>query len=216
MQQPRYHGSLVVAVLTAALALSGCTADQKARAYAADDRDEWQQPDRVMEALAIAPGQSIADLGAGGGYFTFRLANTVGPDGRVYAIDVDADMTERLERIARERGASNVSVVLADFDDPKIPELVDLIFTSNTYHHIEGRVAYFERAARYLRPRGRIAILEYKSQGLFHRIMGHATEAGVMRSELEQAGYTLIADFDFVEQQHFLIFDRPSRDPLGI
>jgi predicted methyltransferase len=196
-------------LLTTALALSGCTADQKARAYAADDRDQWQQPERVMQTLAIAPGQSIADLGAGGGYFTFHLADAVGPDGRVYALDVDAGMNERLEGIARERGASNVSVVLADFDDPKIPQPVDLIFTSNTYHHIEDRVAYFERAARYLRPSGRIAILEYKGQGFFHRIMGHATKASVIRSELDQAGYTLAAELDFIERQHFLIFDRP-------
>ena len=209
MRQSREHGSLAAVILATALALSGCTADQKARAYAADDRDEWQQPERVMQTLAIAPGQSIADLGAGGGYFTFHLADAVGPDGRVYALDVDAGMNERLEGIARERGASNVSVVLADFDDPKIPQPVDLIFTSNTYHHIEDRVAYFERAARYLRPSGRIAILEYKDQGLFHRIMGHATKASVIRSELDQAGYTLAAELDFIERQHFLIFDRP-------
>ena len=209
MRESRVHGSLVAVVLTVALTLAGCTADQKARAYAAADRDEWQQPERVMETLAIAPGQSIADLGAGGGYVTFYLADAVGPDGRVYAVDVDADMNERLEGIARERGASHVSVVLADFDDPKIPELVDLIFTSNTYHHIKGRVGYFERAARYLRPSGRIAILEYRRQGLLQRIMGHATESNVIRSELEQAGYALAAEHDFIEQQHFLIFERP-------
>ena len=213
MRQSWVHGSFVAVVLTTVLttvlAMSGCTADQKARAYAADDRDEWQQPERVIETLAIIPGQSIADLGAGGGYFTFYLADAVGPDGRVYAVDVDADMNQRLDSIARERGTSNVSVVLADFGDPKIPELVDLIFTSNTYHHIEGRVAYFESAARYLRPSGRIAILEYRREGFFHRIIGHATESNIIRSELEQAGYTLAAEHDFIEQQHFLIFDRP-------
>ena len=209
MRESRVHGPLIAAALTAALALSGCTAEMKARFYAADDRDEWQHPERVVEALAIVPGQSIADLGSGGGYFTFRLADAVGPDGRVYAVDVDAEMNERLEGIARERGASNVTVVLADFDDPKIPQLVDLIFTSNTYHHIEARVPYFERAARYLGPSGRLAVVEYKRRGFVHRILGHATEENVIRSELEQAGYTLAADHDFIEQQHFLIFDRP-------
>jgi predicted methyltransferase len=196
--------------LTAVVALSGCTADQKARAYAGDDRDEWQQPERVIEALEIDPGQRIADLGSGGGYFTFRLAEAVGPGGRVYALDVDEDMNERLEGIARERGADNVSVVLAALDDPKIPEPVDLIFSSNTYHHIENRVAYFERAGGYLRPGGRVAILEYRRQGFFHRIMGHATESSVMRGELEAAGFTLAAELEFVERQHFLIFERPD------
>jgi SAM-dependent methyltransferase len=118
-------------------------------------------------------------------------------------------MNERLERLARERDADNVTVVLADFDDPKIPEPVDLIFTSNTYHHIEDRVVYLQRTARYLRPGGRLAVLEYKRHGWFHRIFGHATDAEVILGEVEQAGYTLSARHDFIEQQHFLIFDRP-------
>ena len=82
-----------------------------------------------------------------------------------------------------------MSLVLADFDDPKIPELVDLIFASNTYHHIEGRVAYFERAARYLRPSWRIAVLDYRRQGLFHLIMGHATDSSVIRSGWRASGW---------------------------
>ena len=208
MRESRALG-LAAAALIATIAWLGCTAEMKARAYASDDRDEWQRPERVIETLAIAPGQSIADLGSGGGYFTFRLADATGPEGRVYAVDVDAAMNERLEGIAKERGAENVAVVLADFDDPKIPEPVDLIFTSNTYHHIEDRVAYFERAARYLRPEGRIAVVEYKHEGFLQRVLGHATEENIIRAELEQAGYTLASEHDFIEQQHFLIFDRP-------
>lgn len=189
----------------------GCTAEMKARAYAGDDRDGWQQPQRVIEELGIATGQSIADVGSGGGYFTFRLSEAVGYTGRVYAVDVDAEMNERLERLAEERGANNVVVVLAEYDDPKIPELVDLIFTSNTYHHIEERVAYFQRAAGYLKPNGRLAVLEYKKHGFLKRFLGHATEDDIIVSELEQAGYTLSKKLEFIEQQSFLIFDRPQR-----
>jgi arsenite methyltransferase len=190
--------------------VSGCTAEMKARAYAGGDRDDWQQPDRVIEELGISAGQSVADIGSGGGYFTFRLSDAVGDTGRVYAVDVDAHMNARLEALAQERGATNVVVVLADFDDPKIGEQVDLIFTSNTYHHIDERIAYFERAASYLKPAGRLAILEYKQEGFFHRILGHATEDDIIVSELEQAGYTLSKKHEFIEQQSFLIFDRPT------
>jgi arsenite methyltransferase len=103
-----------------------------------------------------------------------------------------------------------LTVVRADYDDPMIPEPVDWIFTSNTYHHIEDRVAYFEGAARYLRPGGRLAVLDYKRQGFFQRFLGHATEGEVIRTELEKAGYTLVTEHDFVERQHFLVFDRPA------
>lgn len=196
--------------LASLLSVAGCSAEMKARAYADEDRDSWQQPERVVDALEIAAGQQIADLGAGGGYFTFRLAERVGSGGRVYAVDVDADMNERLERIVAERGVGNISVVLAAFDDPKLPEPVDLIFTSNTYHHIEERVEYFRRAARYLKPDGRLAVLEYKRVGFFHKFLGHATEDDTIERELEQAGFRLSEKHEFIERQSFLIFDRPT------
>jgi len=204
---PRAFGLLAGVAL---LAVTGCTAEMKARAYAPDDRDSWQQPGRVIDALDISPGQSVADLGSGGGYFTFRLADAVGADGRVFAADVDAGMNERLAGLAVERGAQNVEVVLADFDDPKLPQPVDLIFTSNTYHHIEDRVAYFARARQYLKPGGRLAILEYKRHGFLQRFLGHSTDDDVIRTELERAGYRLVAAHDFIEKQSFLIFDRPG------
>jgi ubiquinone/menaquinone biosynthesis C-methylase UbiE len=203
-------GRTALALFCALLLVSGCSAETKARLYAGDDRDSWQQPERVIEELGIASGQSVADLGSGGGYFTFRLGEAVGDAGRVYAVDVDVEMNERLERLVSEKGATNVATVHADYDDPKIPEPVDLIFTSNTYHHIDDRVAYFQRAARYLKPGGRLAVLEYRREGFFHRVLGHATEDHVIQSELELAGYTLSATHDFIEYQHFLVFDRPD------
>lgn len=202
-------GRITLALLCALLLQAGCTAEMKARAYAGDDRDSWQQPERVIEMLGLSPGQTVADVGSGGGYFTFRLSDAVGDTGRVYAVDIDAEMNERLERLASEYGARNIVTVLADYDDPKIPATVDLIFTSNTYHHIEERIAYFQRAAGYLKPKGRLAVLEYKRRGFLQYFLGHATEDDIIVSELEQAGYTLLAKHEFLEQQSFLIFERP-------
>jgi len=212
MRDPRSSktGRFVFALVLLLVGGFACTAEMKARAYAGDDRDAWQQPERVIEVLEIEPGQRVADLGSGGGYFTFRLADAVGEGGQVFAVDVDPAMNERLDGLAAERGVDNITVVLAGYEDPKIPEPVDLIFTSNTYHHIEGRVAYFERAARYLAPGARLAVLDYKRQGFMHRIMGHATASSVIRDELEQAGYTFEGEHDFVEKQHFLVFGRPQ------
>lgn len=187
---------------------AACTAEMKARAYAGADRDEWQQPERVVASLGLEPGQKVADLGAGGGYFSFRLADAVGPSGKVYAVDIDEAMNERLQRLAAERGASNVEVVLALSDDLRLPEPVDVIFTSNTYHHLEDRSAYFDSAARYLTPGGRVAIVEYKEEGFLQRVMGHSTGAESIRAEMKAAGYALDVEHDFLAKQHFLIFSR--------
>jgi predicted methyltransferase len=198
------------AIASVALLCSvGCTAEMKARAYAGDDRDSWQQPERVVDELGIEAGQSIADLGSGGGYFTFRLAERAGASGRVYAVDVDEAMNTRLDGLIQEKGATNIQTVLAGFDDPKIPEPVDLIFTSNTYHHIEDRITYFRQAARYLKPGGKLAVLEYKDEGFLQGLLGHSTDDNLIRSEMEQAGYRLATQHDFVERQSFVIFDRP-------
>lgn len=197
--------------LVAALALSGCTG-WKRFMYEGFGRDRWQQPERVIGELEIEPGASIADLGAGGGYFTFRLADAAGPSGVVYAVDIDDGMLAYLKDRAATEGYANVKTVRARPEDPGLPEEgVDLIFTSNTYHHIEDRPAYFGRLERYLRAGGRIAIVESKRQGFFHTLFGHATEDDVIRTEMEAAGYEVARELDFVSSQSFLIFV-PKRD----
>ena len=174
-------------------------------------RDSWQQPERVIESLAIAPGARVADIGAGGGYFTWYLATAVGESGRVYAVDVDADMTSYIEEESHQKGFANVQAILAEFDDPLIPEDgVDLIFLCNTYHHIEGQEEYFRGAAKYLRPGGRVAVVEPNGEGWFQGLFPHFVEPEVIRAEMEAAGYERVEDFDFLEHQSFQVFARPS------
>ena len=115
-------------------------------------------------------------------------------------------MNERLAGLAAERGVHNLQVVLADLADPKIPEPVDLIFISNAYHHIDDRVTYFGDAARYLKPGGRLAVLEYKQEGFFQFFFRHATDHDVITDELGAAGYELVGDHDYLQRQHLMIF----------
>ena len=177
--------------------------------YGGFGRDSWQQPDRVVESLALSPGAFVADIGSGGGYFTWPLADAVGESGRVYAVDVDPDMTSHLEEQSREKGYPNVQAILAEFDDPLIPEGgVDLIFTCNTYHHFEAREEYFRRAAKYLRPGGRLAVIELNGKGWFQRLFPHFTAPEDIRAEMEAAGYQRVAAFDYLERQSFQIFER--------
>jgi predicted methyltransferase len=191
-----------------ALLLAGCGALKRC-AYEGFARDAWQQPERVVADLALAPGARVADLGAGGGYFTFRLAHAVGPTGLVYAVDVDPDMVDFLAEQAAEQGQSNVRPVLATTDDPRVPERVDLVFTSNTYHHLENRVAYFSALREHaLSPGGRVAIVEYRPEAT-----SHATARETIEQEMTAAGFRLEKSFDYLERQHFLVLVSDAANP---
>jgi predicted methyltransferase len=191
-----------------ALLVSGCGALKRC-AYEGFARDAWQQPERVVADLALAPGARVADLGAGGGYFTFRLAHAVGPTGLVYAVDVDPDMVDFLAEAAEKEGLGNVRPVLAAADDPRVPERVDLVFTSNTYHHLENRVAYFSALReRALAPGGRVTIVEYRPE-----VTSHATARETIEQEMTAAGFRLEKSFDYLERQHFLVFERADSNP---
>jgi ubiquinone/menaquinone biosynthesis C-methylase UbiE len=205
------QGNRILVPLAALLLLAGGCTRLKRFAYEGFGRDGWQQPDRVIEVLEVASGARVADLGAGGGYFTFRLADAAGPDGKVYAVDVDPGMIEHLRQRALDESRQNVVVVPAEYDDPLLPEAgVDLIFLCNTYHHIEDRSDYFARARRYLRPGGRVAIIDFVPEGWLQKIFPHGTSAGEIRSEMTAAGYRLQREHDFLERQSFLVFARES------
>jgi predicted methyltransferase len=182
-------------------------------AYSGPGRDRWQQPDRVVAELGLRPGDRVADLGAGGGYFTSHLARAVAPSGVVYAVDTDPDMLAGLAALASRPGLANVVVVKAAPEDPGLRETVDLAFLANAYHHLPDRRAYLARIAHHLEPSGRVAIIEVRPAGL-RRLLGHATSPETIRSELEAAGYTMVADLDFLARQSFLVF-RPRRASQG-
>jgi predicted methyltransferase len=171
-------------------------------------RDAWQKPDDVVAALGLRPGAVVADVGAGTGYFTERLARVVGPTGRVYATDVQDAMLEALERRIAERELANVVLVRAGFDDPSLPpDCCDLIFFANVYKEIDGRVAYARRLRPALRPGGRVAIVEYRPDA---RGPGPPEEVRLpeaqVHAELAAAGFELVERHDFLPRQYFLVF----------
>lgn len=198
------HSALVLALATSLLV--GCS--WKRCAYEGFTRDGWQEPDRVIAALGLAPGQRVADLGAGTGYFTARLARAVGDSGRVYAVDVDADVLEGLAERMADEGVSNVETVVAPYDDAGIPDAsVDLVFTVNTYHHFQERPAYFRKLKRVLKPGGRVAIIELDERnGLFVRWSGHYSERDLILDEMQEAGYRVARDHAFLGRQSFVEF----------
>ncbi len=190
--------------------LAGC-AELAYRHMNDPSRDAWQKPKDVIEKLGLAPGSRAADLGAGGGYFTWHLADAVGPQGTVYAVEIDETALGIIKQEMAARGLTTVVPIRAEAGDAKLPEPVDLVFTCDTYHHMDDRAAYFRSLARYLKPDGRVAILDFHPHGFFSGLLGHGTAKEDVRREMETAGYRLTADFDVIDRQHFQIFTRSER-----
>jgi predicted methyltransferase len=130
------------------------------------DRDAYQRPDQIMDALLIGEGSTVADVGAGGGWFTVRLARQVGPNGRVYAEDIQTEMIQAIERRVRREGLeSRVKTVLGTPTDPKIPEPLDAVLIVDAYHEMEQPVTLLRNLAKSLKPKGLIGIVSYKKDG---------------------------------------------------
>lgn len=193
-----------------AIALAGTSSCAKVDWRRGPGRDALSQPERVLAALAIAPGARVADLGAGTGYFTFRLAEAVGPDGVVHAVEIDPGALRTLRRRAAAGGHANVSVVEGAPDDPRLPDgAVDLVLLSNVYHHLDDRVAYLARLHADLAPGGRVAILEPRSGWASWWLLlppGHGVPVPVLHEEMAAAGYRHVASHDFLPGQVFEVF----------
>ena len=195
------------ALLIVNLWLAGC-AEWGYRRINDPSRDAWQKPKQVVERLDIQPGARVADLGAGGGYFTWYLAEAVGPQGKVYAVEIDETALAIIEKEMKSRGVTNIVPIRAAPGDAKLPEPVDLVFSCDTYHHMENRLSYFQSLARSLKPGGKVAILDFHAEGFFSGWLGHGTTKEEVRREMEAAGYRLVADYDLIDRQHFQIFSR--------
>jgi ubiquinone/menaquinone biosynthesis C-methylase UbiE len=173
------------------------------------DRDAWQQPDKIMDELAIGEGSVVADLGAGGGWFTVRLAHRVGPNGRVYAEDVQRQMIEAtMRRVARE-GLSNVIPILGDLSNPHLKEPVDAVLIVDTYNEMTQRAAVLRNVAASLKPKGRLGIVDFKRDGYGP---GPALEERVdperIIRDAEAAGLHLLSPPTILRYEYLLVFGK--------
>jgi predicted methyltransferase len=171
-------------------------------------RDRWQKPDEVLDALQVQAGQVIADVGAGGGYFTERFAQRLGPTGRVYATDVQPVMWRKLRERVAAKHLANVTVVEAAYDDPTLTAgACDLVFLSSVYKEISERPAYMRKVIPALKPGGRVAIIEYRPET---RAPGpprkYRLSPAQVIAEMQAAGFHLVAQHEFLEREYFLVF----------
>jgi ubiquinone/menaquinone biosynthesis C-methylase UbiE len=163
----------------------------------------------VIEALGIQPGQSVADIGAGTGYFTVRISPVVGREGRVLAVDVEPAMVEYVRKRAATAGLDNVEAILTRANEPGLPPTsVDLVFICDTWHHIDDRLHYLDELRAVLRPGGRVAIVDFKPGELpVGPPKGHKLAAETVVAEFTQAGWKLREAIDVLPYQYVLVFE---------
>ena len=176
------------------------------------DRDAWQQPGRIMDALGIGDGSTVADVGAGGGWFTVRLARRVGPNGRVYAEDVQPQMIESIDRRVQREGLQNVRTVLGTSQDARLPEgRLDAILIVDAYHEMgDNGVTLLRNLALGLKKNGRLGIVDYRLDGrggpgpdLSERMRPEEVV-----EDAKAAGLRLVSHETFLPFQYLLIFGR--------
>ena len=184
--------------------------DPKAYIGALEDpkRDAYQKPHEVIHALNLKSGEVIADIGAGSGYFTFHLARHVGDKGKVYAVDVSPEMILHVNRRIREQKANNVVTLLADPDDPLLPDRsVNRFFFSDSWHHIENQSKHLSLMKRMLKPGGEIVMIDFHKKEL---PVGPPMQMKIAREDLikqlDGNGYRLTKEHAFLPYQYFLVF----------
>jgi arsenite methyltransferase len=182
----------------------------KAKMFNRKASRKQSRADEILKTLNIQPGQTIADIGSGGGFFTFLFSHIVGDKGTVFAVDTNKDFLEYINSQAAENDLTNIKTVLATEEYiPIAHHSLDLVFVRNVYHHLQNRVHYFTQAKQLLSPSARVSIIEYSRRDSilsFHRRCGHNVPQEIIIEEMNKAGYTVSASFDFLPVQSFTIF----------
>jgi ubiquinone/menaquinone biosynthesis C-methylase UbiE len=176
-----------------------------------DSRDDMQKPDEIMATLAFAPGERVADVGAGSGYFTLPVARAVGPTGKVWAVDIRQPMLDHIDARIGAEGLTNVELVLCEADDPALPAGgVDTILMVDTIHYVKDRAAYGRKLAAALAPGGRLVIIDFRydpdAEREFAPPIEQQVEREVLDAEMKKAGFVVAGSYDFLPEQYFVVY----------
>jgi ubiquinone/menaquinone biosynthesis C-methylase UbiE len=217
MRSPRAQSFLALALcwtIASVAPLSGQLAGRPAEEWIktldGTTRVATLKVDEVVAAMQLKPGQTVADIGAGTGLFSVPVAKAVGPNGRVFAVEIDAGFFPVIKKRAGDNGVANVQTVLGSFTDPKLPvTTVDLAFFHDVLHHVENRADYLKTLARYIAPAGRIFVVDFEGGKGPHL---QQPELQVSREQLatwmQAAGFALVADAKLFPEKYVLTFAR--------
>ena len=175
------------------------------------EREDEEDPDLAMRLLRVERGAIVADLGAGSGYFTIRLARAVGAAGRVYAVDIQQGMLDLLQKAVAREKLTNVVPVLGAFDDPRLPAgALDLVLMVDVYHEFSQPQVMLQHIKRALRPGGRLVLLEYRAEDPDVPIRPeHKMTKAQVKLEVEHEGFRQQRVFDDLPRQHLIVFTKP-------
>jgi len=187
--------------------------DEWVRVFDDPKRDLWQKPQETVAAMRITPGMTVADLGAGTGYFNRYLSGAVGPDGMVLALDTEIEMVQHMAERNRREGLSNVLPVLVAPEDPFFPRRrLDRVLIVDTYHHIDDRLSYFAHMRGALTEKGSIIVIDFLKKPLpVGPAMEHKIDRDFVVREMKQIGFNLAREETFLPYQYFLVFEPAAR-----
>jgi SAM-dependent methyltransferase len=180
-------------------------ADKWAKEFDNPERDAWQKPEEILGALNLQPTSVVADIGAGTGYFSVRLAKRI-PEGKVLAADIEPDMVRYLGERALREHLTNLVPVQASADAANLPDQADVVLVVDTYHHIGNRIQYFSKLKSSLRTAGRLVIIDFKADSPIGPPVQHRISPQKVTDELKAAGYLLMETLKFLPRQYCLIF----------
>jgi predicted methyltransferase len=171
------------------------------------ERENEEAPSKALDVLDLKPGMVVADIGAGSGYYTSRMAKRVGPAGRVYATDIQQGMIDLLDRRIRTEGLSNVTTVLGGMDDPKLPpHSIDLAIMVDVYHELQQPQVFLQRLKETFKPGGRLVLLEFRKEDPKVPILEvHKMSVAEVQQEMEAEGFALDRVIDALPWQHIII-----------
>lgn len=182
------------------------------------EREQEEQPDKIIEVMGLKDGDVVVDMGCGTGYFARRMARAVAPSGKVYGVDIQPEMLTIMEDLCKKEGVTNVVAVLGDEDDPKLPRGgIDWMILVDVYHEFQKPEPMLAKMRDSLKPDGRIALIEYRAEGdtASHIKAEHRMSVRDVLEEWNAAGYELVDLQQFLPSQHLFIFKRdPDRDAL--
>ena len=172
------------------------------------ERESEEAPDKAIELLGLRPGMTVADVGAGTGYMTFRMAQRIGPTGKAYAEDLQPQMLEKLRAKAQREKVANIETVLGTVNDPKLPAgQIDLVLLVDVYHEFSEPQAMLDRIRESLKPDGRLVLLEYRKEDPKIPIrLEHKMSVAEVKTEVEAEGYKLDEVIEKLPRQHIIVF----------
>lgn len=180
----------------------------KARMFNREAASPKNKADKILEILALQPGQTIADIGSGGGYFALHFAQAVRREGCVFAVDTNPGFLEFIKKQAGDKGLENIQTMLIRNGTIALPEHgLDFIFMRNVFHHLPNRIEYLRKLKSALKPQGKFIVIEHKRTRLsFHGLFGHFVAPEDIIEEMQRAGYRVNQKLDFLPKQSLTIF----------